>query len=604
MRWEVIIPGEGSDSLSKSITVEAKNWFSALKRGLDEHGLDGKVMSNLSCDIQSDQSVVVRDFVTRRTYTLRPIDTNGGQASPPSEVPSVADIEEPVSPASGSLPPDLPEHQLFFSCDKMSEDQSGVYFCERLIAVPPEVDSTQASRLARVYFEYLKTLGKKDGCKLLVSIQVFDHEFEHQSKRPAIAALTWREWNAEPARIEFPLNGGSSVRLSALPMVAPESTGARASSMEPQADLDHEPLDLVPKTPTPVPAAPVPIGTTPSTDTGIPMVTDRESAPPARVSTPPASESIPPARVSTPPASESIPPARVSTPPEPEPTPVEPPAKAEVKPAPAKRKRRKKLSTPPPMMAPDSLGDPHIEDKMVQAFERMQEIYEAKTHDAAAGFALNLAQDLLDCEAGSCMVISPGKYELYVAAATGDHSEQLLGSKLSLNDGIVGFATRNGTVINVSDPANDSRFNSEVDASTGFTTRNIVCAPVQFEGRTIGALEMINSQRSDGFSQNDVNILSYVAGALAEYIDTSLPSRQADFTDKEFDEFTEAKKNQPKGIAGLRNAVKKKSKSAPKRSGSRDTSRDKSSTPSKKKSGKSSPAKSTKKKKKKGKKKK
>ena len=193
-----------------------------------------------------------------------------------------------------------------------------------------------------------------------------------------------------------------------------------------------------------------------------------------------------------------------------------------------------------------------VDDAIVRAFERMQDIYSVTRHDDAALFALNLAREFIDCEAASAMLITPGKYELYVAAAQGDAASQLMGKRLSLTKGIVGFATRAGAVITVSDPKNDPRFHAEFDQLSGFITRSIVCAPIQYEGKTIGAVELINSPRESGFLQSEANVLSYIAGAVGEYIDTSLPSREADFSDKDFAEFLPAKKAPPKTKAGAR----------------------------------------------------
>jgi GAF domain-containing protein len=167
----------------------------------------------------------------------------------------------------------------------------------------------------------------------------------------------------------------------------------------------------------------------------------------------------------------------------------------------------------------------------------MHEIYTHRDHDKVAEFALGLAQEFIKCEAGSTMLITPGKYELYVAAARGEVAPSLKGKRLSLTKGIVGFATRAGAVVTVSDPENDPRFHDEFDKLTSFKTRNVVCAPIQFEGKTIGAIELLNSPRETGFLQSEANVLSYIAGAVGEYIDTSLPSREAEFSDKEFAEF-------------------------------------------------------------------
>ncbi|MCP4199886.1 MAG: hypothetical protein GY762_22310, partial [Proteobacteria bacterium] len=48
------------------------------------------------------------------------------------------------------------------------------------------------------------------------------------------------------------------------------------------------------------------------------------------------------------------------------------------------------------------------------------------------------------------------------------------------------------------------------------------------------AVLLTNSTHRAGFTQSDANTLSYISGALAEYIEKSLPSREADFAEREF----------------------------------------------------------------------
>jgi hypothetical protein len=131
-------------------------------------------------------------------------------------------------------------------------------------------------------------------------------------------------------------------------------------------------------------------------------------------------------------------------------------------------------------------------------------------------------------------------------------------------------------VVTVSDPENDPRFHAEFDELSGFETKNVVCAPIQYEGRTIGAIELINSPREAGFRQSEANVLSYIAGAVGEYIDTSLPSREADFSDREFAEFLPQKKPVAKGKPGK----KKPASAARKKTGKKKAA---TKTPAKKK---------------------
>ena len=485
MFWEVVVPGEDGVS-SSTVTVEAENWFSALRSSLNKHGSGGQLISNLTCDIKPDRSVHVTDFVTRKVFTLKPLDKAPGaeaadRGASVAETKSPARVAADADPVVDDLPSDLPRCTGFFRRDEDPEDSSGIFYRERMLAVAPGTDTDGAARLAMAVFDRLKAMGSTAGTKLFVTVQVFDHEFSGRFERPAIAALEWKEWSPKKAKIQFPLSGAEDVRFS------------RASI-----------------------APPAPMVVAP--DKAIPLDLRPATSPVQRKA-----------------------PVEPAAAPRPEKKPG-----AEMRAHPGKEIPKKRQT-----------GEGVVlDDVFFQAFERMQEIYSYRDHDKVAEFALKLAQEFIKSEAGSTMLITPGKYELYVAAAQGTVAQSLFGKRMSLTKGIVGFATRAGAVVTVSDPENDPRFHDEFDKLTNFKTRNVVCAPIQFEGKTIGAIELLNSPRDSGFLQSEANVLSYIAGAVGEYIDTSLPSREADFSDKEFARFLPSKRAAALG----RTDVKKDSK--------------------------------------------
>lgn len=541
MYWEVIVPGDGDGALSASVTVEAENWFSALRNGLSKKGYGPQLVSNLTCDVKPDKSVLVTDFVTRKVYTLVPLGDQlpAAEAEPASE-PSVPGPRP--TPASGPVPfaktPSVapppgqeaaavsaptvegtPEHKLFFSRDESPDDGSGIFYRERLLSVAPGTDKDAAAQLAMAYFHQLKSMGSAQGTRLFITVQVFDHDFDRRSARPAIAALSWKEWSPKKAKLQFPLSGDDGIRLSRVP--------------QPPAARPVQPEQPVrPAQPAPMPE---PVGSEAVLSELISQSAPTQEPSPEPV--PLTKRAAPEPAPQVQPAPASAPEPRVQAQPAPEPKPV------------------------PLVPRTDDRAVPQeeeidVDDAIVKAFERMQDIYSVRDHDMAALFALELSREFIRCEAGSTMLITPGKYELYVAAAQGDVADKIMGKKLSLTKGIVGFATRAGAVITVSDPDNDPRFHDEFDKLSGFATRNILCAPIQYEGKTIGAIELINSPRKAGFLQTEANVLSYIAGAVGEYIDTSLPSREADFSDKEFMEFLPQKKGQPQRRPGPRRKKK------------------------------------------------
>ncbi len=458
MLWNLIVEAKSGEDLTGSITVEASNWYSALRAGLERHNIDGAVLSTLSCRIQGDNSVVASDVVSKRVFLLKPAEAAAAVDAAPvddrEDEPADATAGEAEDADAAALVP----HEVFFVRDDPSEDGSGVFYRERAVAVKPGTSKSAAAHLAQHYFEVLKQRDEDDGSKLFISIHVFDHVFSRRSERPAVAALTWREWQGKKPKILYPLSGDEGMTFSMLP--AP-----------------YEPFLLVPR--------------------------------------------------------------------------GEAPQKAVAEP----------LSEPPDTAEDLDLSE--IGERMLTAFERMQDIYGIHSHDEAAAFALSLARDLIPSGGGSCMLFSPLEYTLYVSAAEGDKAALYQCETVSSSTGIIGFALKNSAVVNVSDPSGDGRFDDIFDGRKGFSPRNVLLAPMQFEGQVIGVLELIDSPNEDGFTEEDANIISYFGTSFAEYAAVSLPSRYPEFSDRDF--LLEAPDSPPPVQASKKKPAQKKVEAAVKK---------------------------------------
>ena len=66
----------------------------------------------------------------------------------------------------------------------------------------------------------------------------------------------------------------------------------------------------------------------------------------------------------------------------------------------------------------------------------------------------------------------------------------------------------------------DQRFFKEVDKYSGFTTRSILCVPLQTKGRTIGAIEVMNKQQGT-FDIEDQKLLQSLAISAATAIENA-----------------------------------------------------------------------------------
>jgi sigma-B regulation protein RsbU (phosphoserine phosphatase) len=114
---------------------------------------------------------------------------------------------------------------------------------------------------------------------------------------------------------------------------------------------------------------------------------------------------------------------------------------------------------------------------------------------------LEKAQNLVQAEASAILLYNPETNKLEFEVALGEKGAliQSLRKKITLDlgQGIAGAVAQRRQVEWVPDAAADPRVARMVDATTGFVTRNILCAPLMVRGRMVGVAEVMNLARPD-----------------------------------------------------------------------------------------------------------
>jgi Nif-specific regulatory protein len=80
--------------------------------------------------------------------------------------------------------------------------------------------------------------------------------------------------------------------------------------------------------------------------------------------------------------------------------------------------------------------------------------------------------------------------------------------RLALGRGIAGWVAQTGQAAVCNDVSQDARFFGGIDQQTGFTTRSVLCVPLQQRDRVIGVIEAINTAKPEGFTDEDVQLLT------------------------------------------------------------------------------------------------
>ncbi|MBN2529113.1 MAG: GAF domain-containing protein [Deltaproteobacteria bacterium] len=365
-------------------------------------------------------------------------------------------------------------------------DEGGITYREQLVRVPDWMTVTESRDVARdVLLAQVKPI---DDEQLVVAVYVYNHKFEEHPLKPPLLRMSWEQWNPNRIIVDYPVHGEEDGDFESVGGSLRVGDDAAVSA----AVLDVGQLDITRSSADSRCSASVSF-------TGY-AEQEFESATPCDSKSEKGEIEVTSLNGSL--ASER---------------PVDNVCSGN------SRDGERKV--------PDAVAG--VDGGVMWAFEQLQRLYGTKQHDEAAQVILDTLMEGIPTEACAVMLNTPGRDELYIAAHRGFADVEPDTIRVPAMGGIVGATLRLGAVMRVEDPL-DERFNARVDLRGTFEIGNVLVSPVAFEGHTFGVIQMFNREVNASFSDEDANIISYVAGAFAEFINHSLPCREAEFLDREF----------------------------------------------------------------------
>ncbi|MBN1994128.1 MAG: GAF domain-containing sensor histidine kinase [Anaerolineae bacterium] len=134
---------------------------------------------------------------------------------------------------------------------------------------------------------------------------------------------------------------------------------------------------------------------------------------------------------------------------------------------------------------------------------------------------MQLAVNVIDAGAASIMLVDEKREELVFEVSHGSRAKMLRQQRIPIDEGIAGWVAQHGQPVIANDARTDPRFSHRVDVRTGFLTQSIAAVPMKIKGRVIGVLEVLNKYSEDGFSKEDVRLMSSIAAQSAIAIENA-----------------------------------------------------------------------------------
>ncbi len=178
---------------------------------------------------------------------------------------------------------------------------------------------------------------------------------------------------------------------------------------------------------------------------------------------------------------------------------------------------------------------------------------------------MELAREALDAEACSVLLLDQATQTLRWEVALGEGADKLHTLSVPVGEGIGGRVAATRVPIRIADAQHDPSWQGQrFDAATGFTTRSILCVPIEARGSLIGVIQVLN-RRGGPFIDADQRLLEALAGMggvaienarLYENLEEKVEERTAALT-RTLDELrsTQAQLVQSEKMAALGNLV-------------------------------------------------
>jgi signal transduction histidine kinase len=135
--------------------------------------------------------------------------------------------------------------------------------------------------------------------------------------------------------------------------------------------------------------------------------------------------------------------------------------------------------------------------------------------DTLLSLIIKAATEVTSTEAASIILLHETSGDLQFIASTNADPAELRTLPVPLDNSIAGWIVRHNQSLVVDDTSNDSRYYAQVSQMTDFDVRSILGAPLRVNGKTIGALEVLNKCGDSVFTRQDIETLEILASHAA-----------------------------------------------------------------------------------------
>ena len=128
---------------------------------------------------------------------------------------------------------------------------------------------------------------------------------------------------------------------------------------------------------------------------------------------------------------------------------------------------------------------------------------------------LESATRLCGGEASSMLLVDKEKQELHFEIALGSKGQAVKQFTVKMGEGIAGWVAQHDKSLIVNDVASDRRHLRAISKKINYPSNTMLAVPMRVQNNCIGVIEVINTNRASGFTQEDLEWLEIFANQAA-----------------------------------------------------------------------------------------
>ncbi|NJN98363.1 MAG: GAF domain-containing sensor histidine kinase [Anaerolineales bacterium] len=164
-------------------------------------------------------------------------------------------------------------------------------------------------------------------------------------------------------------------------------------------------------------------------------------------------------------------------------------------------------------------------EKMLEVSRRLHSTMELA---ALLPLVVETVFEMIEAEAVAVLLLNQKSGELWFEAVVGPWENGVARTPIALEGSIAGWIIRSGEFLVVDSLPEDGHHFSEIDKMPPFEVHSILGAPLKFNEKTIGVLEVFNKRSGVSFTGDDIHLLNALAGQAGVAIENACIFEQGD----------------------------------------------------------------------------